>query len=131
VTLICIFVLHIWLVKVSLTRYSISLAIWVTCIVVLWGILFSFISWKADILSTTVEILFDDYLKPAWTNIIFLFGTTNIHLRFLYLLSFLIVYKVIFSVRLSWLIDWLIYKAYYMLLRCDNLIKTYEMLLKL
>ena len=35
----------------------------------------------ANILSTTVEILFDDYLKPAWTNIIFLFGTTNIHLR--------------------------------------------------
>ena len=80
-TLIWIFILHIWLVKVSLTRYSISLAIWVTCIVVLWGILFSFISWKADILSTTVEILFDDYLKPAWTNIIFLFGITNIHLR--------------------------------------------------
>jgi hypothetical protein len=70
------------------------------------GILLFFISWKADILSTTVEILFDDYLKPAWTNIIFLFGTANIHLRYLYLLSFLIVYKVIFSVRLSWLIDW-------------------------
>jgi hypothetical protein len=45
------------------------------------GILLFFISWKADILSTTVEIPFDDYLKPAWTNIIFLFGITNIHLR--------------------------------------------------
>jgi len=90
---------------VSLTSYFISLDIWVTCtfdgkiLLFYWSILLLFISWKADILSTTVEILFDDYLIPGWTNMIFLFGTTNIHLRYLYLL---IVYKVIFSVRLSW-----------------------------
>jgi hypothetical protein len=105
---------------VSLTSYFISLDIWITCtfdgkiLLFYWSILLLFISWKADILSTTVEILFDDYLKPGWTNMMFLFGTTNIHLRYLYLL---IVYKVIFSVRLSWLIDWfikhwLIYKTY-------------------
>jgi hypothetical protein len=72
---------------VSLTSYFISLDIWITCtfdgkiLLFYWSILLLFISWKADILSTTVEILFDDYLKPAWTNIIFLFGITNIHLR--------------------------------------------------
>jgi hypothetical protein len=41
-----------------------------------------------------MHILFDDYLKQAYTDIIFLFVTTNIHLRYLYLLNLLIVYKV-------------------------------------
>ena len=53
-----------------------------------------------------MHILFDDYLKQAYTDIIFLFVTTNIHLRYLYLLNLLIVYKVNIYSEIE-LIDWL------------------------
>ena len=130
VTLICIFSLHIWLVKVSLTSYFLSLVILVTWLFggiyffVLWGILLLYISWKADILPTAIHILLDPLLMTIQNSLnLWYFSLTTLTFIKVFILNLLIVYKITFSVRFSWLIDWFI--KHEMLLECDKLILTY------
>jgi hypothetical protein len=57
------------------------------------------------------------FYKPGWQTYYKLHIYILLyHLRYLYLLNLLIVYRVTFLVRLNWLIDWLVYKT-------DKLIK--------
>ena len=100
VTLICILILHFWLVWPGISCHWLFES-------------------HAFLVGNSIVLFRHSifFYKPGWqTSCQLHFYILVYHLRYLYLLNLLIVYRVTFLVRLNWFIDWLVYKT-------DKLIK--------